>query len=539
MTTTGRESLDQLWARFLAGDTLDAAEERALVTALERDPAAREARLGEAELHGLLRALLDEGAGERFVSEWQERWKHEQGKEPFVAAVETKLRAETRPNVPRRGRLSFFGVGLVIGAAAAMLVLVLRPRHADAPRPEQGTAGHAPGAPATTAPGDPPVADTAHGEREVARIEAVRGSGHRVSGGMVRPAAVGDRLASGDGLLAAADSSAIALGLPDGGRLRLRPDTVVGSLAENARSGTTSVFLASGTLEGDVTAAANARPFVIVTRHAQISVRGAAFTIEARARTTRAMVARGQVRVVADRQSATVEAGRQALVGDEGAVAVTRSSSRIASLLVGDARGEAADADQAIVRRLVALGFEVKTKAIATTSMAEVQDSAIVLVSASIRTDPGGTPPLVTRLRDLPRPLVTWEPRLFASLGMTLPGGQEQGVAPATVEILIKDPWHPLSAGLSGTVELVTDTSDGLRWAAPGPFAAWAATLPGEPTKAICFGYDTGVPMPGGQAPARRVGLGMKVTSPLHLSEAGWAVFEAAVRWAANGDATP
>jgi hypothetical protein len=48
----------------------------------------------------------------------------------------------------------------------------------------------------------------------------------------------------------------------------------------------------------------------------------------------------------------------------------------------------------------------------------------------------------------------------------------------------------------------------------------------------VIFGYETGATMPGAVAPARRVGFFLEDLTAGSLTPAGWALFDAAVRWA-------
>jgi hypothetical protein len=141
-----------------------------------------------------------------------------------------------------------------------------------------------------------------------------------------------------------------------------------------------------------------------------------------------------------------------------------------------------------------------------------------------------------TELRDLPVPVVVWEPWLYDDLGMT--GSQEAHeceFVPGSGNVLVKDPLHPLAAGLTGTVRLRSEGEPALIGVGtPGPHAAWIATLPGRPLLAAVFAYERGAPMVGASAPARRVGLFLYDDTPLRMTDAGWAIFDAAILWAAQ-----
>jgi hypothetical protein len=131
--------------------------------------------------------------------------------------------------------------------------------------------------------------------------------------------------------------------------------------------------------------------------------------------------------------------------------------------------------------------------------------------------------------------------RLFDDFGMTGPEENRGcGVAASGGEALINLPSHPMAAGLEGTITVITNRHDRYRlwlsYGAPGPAAAAVATWPGRPGRALLFGYEQGAPMPGlPAAPARRVGFFFYDDGRLHLTPAGWALFDAAVGWAAAG----
>jgi hypothetical protein len=69
-------------------------------------------------------------------------------------------------------------------------------------------------------------------------------------------------------------------------------------------------------------------------------------------------------------------------------------------------------------------------------------------------------------------------------------------------------------------------------WGVPARAASVIATLPGEPDKAVVFGYEKGATMDYDFiAPARRVALFLDNETFAQLSPDGLALFDAAVRW--------
>jgi hypothetical protein len=139
-----------------------------------------------------------------------------------------------------------------------------------------------------------------------------------------------------------------------------------------------------------------------------------------------------------------------------------------------------------------------------------------------------------TRLRGSVAPIVTWDTRLFGDLGLT---GQVAGTDHGPVRqsrIAIVDSAHPLAAGRSGLVTVTTARTT-LAWGKPAAGAAVVARLPANTSRAVIFGYEKGTEMVGLTAPARRVGLFLGDTAAAILTADGWALFDAAVRWASGG----
>jgi hypothetical protein len=128
--------------------------------------------------------------------------------------------------------------------------------------------------------------------------------------------------------------------------------------------------------------------------------------------------------------------------------------------------------------------------------------------------------------------VLTWEPRLFYDLGM-ISGSTYQkdwGAARGQTRLVVSGTAHPLAAGLSGEVEVLS-TPGHLSWGRTRADAIKIASVVGDPALAALFAYEAGAAMPGLVAPSRRVGLFLfDATSP-HLTPQGWQLFDAAVRW--------
>ncbi len=215
--------------------------------------------------------------------------------------------------------------------------------------------------------------------------------------------------------------------------------------------------------------------------------------------------------------------------GDPGAA--SRQAPQVL-LVVGRVPLDAGDAR--VKERLESLGYGVVAKPALQVVPSDASGKAMIAISSTALamdvTDVPGE--LTAKFRESAVPVLVWEPRLFYDLGMI--GGNEHqkdwGALKDQSRLTMTDPAHPLAAGLSGTVAVLTNP-DRISWGLARGDAIKIATLDGHPDRAVVFAYDRGASMPGLVAPARRVGLFLFDTTPLHLTPKGWSLFDAAVRW--------
>jgi hypothetical protein len=134
--------------------------------------------------------------------------------------------------------------------------------------------------------------------------------------------------------------------------------------------------------------------------------------------------------------------------------------------------------------------------------------------------------------------VVNWEFDLLDDLGMTgTTSGTDYGTATSQT-LSIVNAAHPMAAGLTGT-QTVVSVASGFTWGKPNVNAIKIATLPGDATKMVIFGYDSDVAMSGLDAPARRVSVFLTDTNAASLTANGGALFDAAVKWAAETITVP
>jgi len=187
-------------------------------------------------------------------------------------------------------------------------------------------------------------------------------------------------------------------------------------------------------------------------------------------------------------------------------------------------------ADEAVRLHLEEEGYAVQWDIPSVTTAARAEGKAVLLISSTIR-----DVALAQRFRNVITPIVTWEIHQFDDLGMTRAASGSFGVKADQRRLAIVRPGHPLAAGLTGPVT-VTFAPVPFAWGKPASAAVVAARLAGDPDRAAIFGYERGTAMVDGlAAPGRRVGLFLGDATANSLTPRGWALFDAAVRWASGG----
>jgi hypothetical protein len=150
----------------------------------------------------------------------------------------------------------------------------------------------------------------------------------------------------------------------------------------------------------------------------------------------------------------------------------------------------------------------------------------LVLISASCASANIGA-----TFRAVALPVVSLEAFVFDDMGLT---GAEKSVDfdedQGTV-INITNVGHELAAGLSGSLTVAASPAN-LAWGRPSATAVTIAVLATSSAKTALFAYDRGTLMAGLAAPARRVGFFATETLAETLSDAGLALFDAAIAWA-------
>jgi hypothetical protein len=187
--------------------------------------------------------------------------------------------------------------------------------------------------------------------------------------------------------------------------------------------------------------------------------------------------------------------------------------------------------DNVIRDRLRGLGYTAVIVEAAAATVADANGTDFGFISRTTR-----AADFNAAFRDLPLPLLVPEYGLYSSLGMTGPtlDADWGAMTLSTTDLTITDSSHPLAAGFTATVTVMTP-GDGLYgFGVPSARAATVATPVGKDGRYAIFGYERGAEMVGLTAPARRVGWFVDKEAANRLTATGWALFDAAVKWTAG-----
>ncbi|HJP93501.1 MAG TPA: SBBP repeat-containing protein [Pyrinomonadaceae bacterium] len=194
--------------------------------------------------------------------------------------------------------------------------------------------------------------------------------------------------------------------------------------------------------------------------------------------------------------------------------------------------------DNAVKTRLQNLGYTVTVKGSGNNNAIQTSDAngkTVVLISSSVT-----SANVLAKFRHVPIPMIIWKSDLFDDQGMT--GSilnADFGTATGQTQLAIVNSTHPLAAGL--TASPTVSASSSFTWGNPNTNAARIATLVGDATKFVIFGYDNMATMvgPNLDAPARRVGFFLTDLTSNGLTPEGNSLFDAAVKWATEVVTTP
>jgi hypothetical protein len=159
---------------------------------------------------------------------------------------------------------------------------------------------------------------------------------------------------------------------------------------------------------------------------------------------------------------------------------------------------------------------------------AETDGMSLVLISATVSS--GTIATNMPGLPDMAVPLINWEPFLDDLLGYSeLDGGEFN-----TTEIEIVLEEHQIAAGVPNGLTTISTVEKAVSYSVPVGDADIIAVNPNDSSQAVLFAYEEGAEMYTGYAPARRVGIFLLNDVADAMTEEGWQIFDAAVKWAMN-----
>ena len=151
---------------------------------------------------------------------------------------------------------------------------------------------------------------------------------------------------------------------------------------------------------------------------------------------------------------------------------------------------------------------------------------SLVLISATVSSGS-----IVTNMPDVANtavPLINWEPFLYDHLGFSeLDGGEYN-----TTKILIVGEGHQMAADLPNDTVIITTVEKAVSYGTPAGDVEIIAVNATDESQAVLFGYDEGATMYTGTAPARRVGTFLLNDVADAMTEEGWALVIASIKWA-------
>jgi hypothetical protein len=186
-------------------------------------------------------------------------------------------------------------------------------------------------------------------------------------------------------------------------------------------------------------------------------------------------------------------------------------------------------ADTKLRNRLSYIGYSVTVADDDVVTATSTNGQNIVVISESV-----SSTAVNTKLRNIAVPTVVLESALYDDMLM-VSSSSMGGLQTGLTQLSITDNTHPLSAGYTGLQSVYT-TSDSLSWGTPASTAIKVASISGNTSRSVIFGYPQGTAMTGMNAPARRVGLYLSATGSDKWASPGSMLFDAAVTWALTGN---
>ncbi|WP_018932978.1 pectate lyase [Gracilibacillus lacisalsi] len=215
-----------------------------------------------------------------------------------------------------------------------------------------------------------------------------------------------------------------------------------------------------------------------------------------------------------------------------GLTAVERNSQVDLSWNAGDRKqvlfvGTGVPADEKTIHHLESLGFAVSFIKDNEVSGDDALSYDLVFVGES-----SGSAYIGTKFIDSPVPVVYAEPYALDDVYLSEAGSGLFGSYENQDSITIDTSNHPLSAELSGTIKVYNETGN-INFGTPGEEAITIATAADDDSKATIFAYEKGSKnVNGDPVPARQVATFLFAGQEDVMTEDGWKLMDASVKWA-------
>ncbi|WP_449538970.1 pectate lyase [Ferdinandcohnia sp. Marseille-Q9671] len=194
--------------------------------------------------------------------------------------------------------------------------------------------------------------------------------------------------------------------------------------------------------------------------------------------------------------------------------------------------GSGLPADENAIAHLQTLGFnKITFKNIKETETADTEGFDIVFVG---ETSPSGD--IGDKFKEIPIPVVYSKGWVVDDVDLSEKGSGLSGDIDGQTNLTIQDPYHPLAAGLSGTVQVYSKAGK-VNFGTPGEEAEVIATVEGDDAKVSIFAYEKGAKRVTGEpVPARRVSTFVFNGQEEHMTADGWKLVDASVEWALGSE---
>jgi hypothetical protein len=195
---------------------------------------------------------------------------------------------------------------------------------------------------------------------------------------------------------------------------------------------------------------------------------------------------------------------------------------KLKATMVVRGQGTATAGDEIMIGRVKAHGFaEVVVVSDAAVTAESVVGSQLVIISSSAESGP-----LQAKLKDIAIPVLCVEDAEFTKMGMAKAGDHTAGVS----QVVIDAAGSALVGAATGTLTISSKPGE-LGWATPAAAALKGATLPGDPSRVVVFGYEKGAQMTTLVAPERRAGFAIRETLAANLNADGLKLFDSILEW--------